>query len=71
MRRVARPECVLLLAAFVLAGCGSTARDEFIYNRQVVIKPQRGDGSRIASQWNAPTPSRPVAGATPIAAVGE
>ena len=53
MRRAA-PKCLLLFAAFVLAGCGSTARDEFIYNRQVVIKPQRGDGSRIASQWNAP-----------------
>ena len=70
MRRAA-PKYVLLLAAFVLAGCGSTARDEFIYNRQVVIKPQRGDGSRIASQWNAPKASRPVARATPIAAVGE
>jgi hypothetical protein len=68
MLRPARPECVLLLAAIVLGGCGSTPRDEFIYNRQVVIRPQPGDGSRIAGRWNTASTTRPVAsGTTPIA----
>jgi hypothetical protein len=50
------PKSVLLAPAALLvclhAGCGTTPRDEFLYNRQAVVHGQPGDGSRIASRWN-------------------
>lgn len=71
MRRLFRPECVLLIAAGLLTGCGSTPRDEFIYSRTVTLRPQPGDGSRIASRWETP-PARPTASvSTPVASVRE
>jgi hypothetical protein len=56
MRLRIRPECVLLAAGLLLpvcggGGCGWTPRDEYLYNQQVALKPQAGDGSQIASLW--------------------
>ena len=34
-----------------LAGCGWTARDEFMRNRSVTVSSRPGDGSTVASDW--------------------
>ncbi len=68
MRRYFRPECVLLLTAAALAGCGSTPRDEFIYSRTVVVRPQPGDGSHIASRWERSPDRATAALSKPVAA---
>jgi hypothetical protein len=70
MRCLCRPLCVMGLAAtglLLASGCGTSPRDEFIYKRQVVLRPEPGDGSRIAarSELRRPTTaslSRSVAG---------
>jgi hypothetical protein len=75
MRSGIRPLCVLLTAGLLLplcsaGGCGWTPRDEYLYNQQITLKPQAGDGSQIASLWE-PKRSTGLAGAfRPVASAG-
>jgi hypothetical protein len=41
------------LALAVLAGCGWTARDEYLRGRTESLAARPGDGSYLSSDWNA------------------
>jgi hypothetical protein len=54
------PRAVRLFAAAAaglvlagLAGCGWTARDEYLRGRSESVSAHPGDGSYLASDWNA------------------
>lgn len=47
---------LLAVAASAVGGCGWTPRDEFLHNRQTVIRSEPGDGSRYTFQTNSDSP---------------
>lgn len=50
-----RAAAAIGLASAFLGGCGWTARDEFIQNRQVQLSPSAGDGSVRIADWQRST----------------
>lgn len=60
-----RAAAAIGLASAFLGGCGWTARDEFIQNRQVQLSPSAGDGSIRIADWQRSTyPTRDPVSAT-------
>lgn len=51
--RFTSPVCVGLavLVMGIAGGCGWTPRDEFQYNRSLVLKARPGDGSELSYRW--------------------
>jgi hypothetical protein len=60
---------VIAGAVSALAGCGWTARDDFTAHRQVVLRPQEGDGSRVTSGWDARRVTQKTSGSSRVAGV--
>jgi len=55
------------LALIGASGCGWTARDQFASDRQVVLRPQNGDGSRVSSGWDPRQVAQKASGSPRVA----